>query len=65
MKAGDVVRLVSGGPRMTVIDLIGRELGDHCAAECIWFGRSADGVHWDGPFRQVFELWLLEPAVGK
>lgn len=44
-KIGDVVRLASGGPRMTVVGL-GAEVA------CTWF--VCDGEGWHGPFSSCF-----------
>ena len=41
IKLGMVVRLASGGPNMTVMNVpesVGRPVG------CVWFGRDKDGV---------------------
>ena len=52
IKIGDVVRLKSGGPRMTVEDLSGEY------ASCVWFENSR-------ALRGEFRLQLLEPAAAE
>ena len=51
---GDVVRLKSGGPDMTV-----SKTGDG-AAECQWFGPDGSGLH-----KQVLLFIVLEKAVAE
>lgn len=64
LKIGDVVRLKTGGPKMTVAEL--REPDDdemrdltRLSAECIWFTQMADGG-WSGLYRDVIPVDLLE-----
>jgi len=54
LKQGDVVRLKSGGPNMTIegIGIYGMA-GDHEQAKCSWF----DGAKLK---TKVFELWSLK-----
>lgn len=59
IKVGDVVRLKSGGPRMTV-SKVGKQLyDDRLSAWCDWFVQ--DKAPWKKE-NGVFPLTSLEPA---
>lgn len=61
LKAGDVVVLKTGGPRMTV------ERADLTGVDCVWF-RLVDFVRddgvatWDGPHKGTFPIEVLVPV---
>lgn len=48
-KEGDIVKLKSGGPPMT----IEMATGDGLAAKCMWFAPNGEGG-WTGPYRETF-----------
>jgi uncharacterized protein YodC (DUF2158 family) len=50
---GDVVRLKSGGPEMTI-----DELDDNGGVGCVWFEHAGD--KWKGPKRKTFQPINLE-----
>jgi uncharacterized protein YodC (DUF2158 family) len=52
IKAGDVVILKSGGPKMTVLSI--KPAGPEQSAECAWFGAQTEKV-----FVQSFALIAL------
>ena len=49
-EVGDVVRLTSGGPPMTVDEVI----NEGNAVRCVWFKMNSDDT-WDGPYRSEFQ----------
>ena len=48
MKAGDVVKLKTGGPNMTIDTVV------NDAIKCVWFSPRPD-QSWDGPYSDVFK----------
>lgn len=40
LKVGDVVRLKSGGPKMTITEFGKYHYSDHEQAKCIWFDNN-------------------------
>lgn len=52
LKVGDVVRLASGGPEMTVIK------ADSGEASCAWFLKDDEG-EWAGPLASDFPVEAL------
>lgn len=51
---GDIVRLKTGGPNMTV-----DEVKDY-SCMCVWFAPVPDERMWDGPWRTHFNHTVLE-----
>lgn len=73
VKIGDVVTLISGGPRMTVIAITPRIKTDNSkkpsvqrpdgeTISCVWFSPSLEGS-WTGPHYADFDIRLLDSEV--
>lgn len=72
VKVGDVVHLISGGPRMTVLRIDDRIEYTKTKPQqskvvgqtitCIWFTASLEGS-WLGPFHHDFDINLLDSEV--
>lgn len=73
VKVGDVVTLISGGPRMTAIGITPCYKTDNSKKpstqtlisewiECIWFAPTLDGA-WTGPFKDTFDIRWLDSEV--
>ena len=69
VKIGDVVRLVGGGPLMTVVAITELE-GRPPEASVAWFTRAQTAsahtdpntAAWDGPYENTFSVDALQPA---
>jgi uncharacterized protein YodC (DUF2158 family) len=66
LKIGDVVRLKTGGPKMTV-NAVHEQVGEAPYVTSIWFERVTaaafaidEGEHWDGPHTETFAVDALE-----
>jgi uncharacterized protein YodC (DUF2158 family) len=55
IKPGDVVKLKSGGPKMTVLELLEPAGTSEKAANCAWFGSQTEKV-----FVEAFALVALK-----
>jgi uncharacterized protein YodC (DUF2158 family) len=65
LQIGDIVRLVSGGPKMTVVALKDDETTDRHQATCAWFPLSQVSSHdgtqiWDDLRKKDFDIQSLE-----
>ena len=53
LKVGDIVKLKSGGPEMTVVNVSGDKV------ECVWFNVD-DEDYWRGPINTTLPAVVLE-----
>lgn len=62
LKPGDVVRLKSGGPRMTVVDFVDETDDFASSVTCVWFHQGGDGTWATATTVDDFDTGIVELA---